>query len=200
MIQEPCDFIINTITLGDMGAGKTTLLRKLAENTIHKNEMTTIGVDFFTISSKVNDYKVKIHLWDAAGNNRYYNLIKEYFKNNSICYFVYDVTNKLSFEHIPLWINNYNQCALNNNTVFVLVANKIDRQKRIITTEQGKKMASNFNMLYIETSSKNVIGFDRIISEPVSKLFELYHRKILIPSNTNGFKYHKEEKKCCLVQ
>ncbi len=68
------------------------------------NEISTIGVDFFNLCANVNKNLFRNHLWETGGNERYLHLIKVYFKNNAICYVVYDVCNYNSFLSIEKWI------------------------------------------------------------------------------------------------
>lgn len=200
------DYCIRVIIIGDTGVGKTSILRKLSDNNYVINETPTIGVDFFTIKTIINKEKIKLHVWDTAGHERYHSLIKSYFRNNAICYIVFDVTNIVSFRSIPMWIDTFNNNTSNTNTIIVILANKIDcKSKRKITYEQGKELAESYGALYIEVSSKASVGLDKMILEPTSKLLDLYKRNLVVASDINGLKANNENKvkktkTCCLVQ
>ena len=211
MSQNLVDYVVKTITIGNAGAGKTTLLRKITENQFSNNETPTIGVDFFSLIKHIKGSCVKMHIWDAAGHERYQNLVKTYFKNNAICYVIYDVCDKASFKSVPMWINAFKNNTSNTNAIIVILANKIDnKSKRVVTYEEGKILADVNDSLYIEISSRASINLDRIIVEPVTKLLDLYEKNLFQASDTSGLKVMKIENKkynkstkeniCCTIQ
>jgi small GTP-binding protein len=211
MSQKSIDYIVKTIVIGNAGVGKTTLLRKLTDTQFYYNDTPTIGVDFFTLNKYINGSHVRINIWDTAGHERYKSLVKTYFKNNAICYVVYDVCNKSSFKSVAMWINTFRNNTSNVNSIIVILANKIDdSSKRVVTCEEGKLLADMNDAIYIEISSKASINLDLIITEPITKLLNLYEKNLFQPSDASGFKVVKlenkkfydsnKEKICCIVQ
>lgn len=209
MNYNQVDYIVKAIMIGDTGVGKTTLMRKMTEKQFFYNNTPTIGVDFFTVTTKVNNSNVKINIWDTAGHERYKTLVKTYFKNNSICYVVYDVCNKSTFLSIPEWINTFKINSSNVHALIVILANKVDdKTKRVVTVEEGKAMAVKFNAIYVEISSMASLGLSKFVTEPLVQLLELYKQKQFVPSEINGFTLGrvenfvlvKKNKICCNIQ
>jgi small GTP-binding protein len=210
MSCDQVDYIIKTIIIGDTGVGKTTLMRKLTEKQFFYNNTPTIGVDFFTVKTKINNTDIKINIWDTAGHERYKTLVKSYFKNNSICYVVYDVCNKSTFMSVPYWINTFKTNSSNTHALIVILANKVDNKtKRVVGVEEGLALAKKFNAQYIEISSLASVGLNKIIIEPVTQLLELYKQKQFTSGESSGFKLgqmeslilnKKKNKLCCNVQ
>lgn len=203
------DFLVKSIMLGDSGVGKTTLSKKMTNNLINYSETSTVGIDFYAINTCINKNKVKLQIWDTAGNERFHHLVKFYFKNNAICYVVFDVCSEITFNNISMWINEYKKNSPNKKSIIVLVANKIDcLNKRIITSSLGKELADAHNALYIEVSSKASVGIEQLIMEPLERVFKLYNDKIILSSDTSGIRNIKDEHKqlepitvmCCSVQ
>jgi small GTP-binding protein len=65
--------------------------------------MPTLGAGFKTKEVEYteddgNKGKMKLNLWDTAGQEKFDALTKLYFKNAEAAIIVYDVTNELSFE------------------------------------------------------------------------------------------------------
>ena len=65
--------------------------------------MPTLGAGFKTkeVTYTEDDNtsgKMKLNLWDTAGQEKFDALTKLYFKNAEAAIIVYDVTNELSFE------------------------------------------------------------------------------------------------------
>ena len=65
--------------------------------------MPTLGAGFKTkevtyIEDNGQEGKMKLNLWDTAGQEKFDALTKLYFKNAEAAIIVYDVTNEVSFE------------------------------------------------------------------------------------------------------
>jgi Ras-related protein Rab-18 len=211
MSHNSLDYVVKTIIIGNTSVGKSTLLRKLTENIFSRDETPTVGVDFYTLNINIKKSYVKVHMWDTAGHERYKNLVKTYFKNNAICYVVYDVCNQASFKSVQMWINTFKNNTSNTNAIIVVLANKIDnKSKRIITFGEGKSLADGNNALYFEVSAKTSINLNKIIVEPVTILLNSYEKNVFPALDVNGLKdmkiEHKKycnvnkEKTCCIIQ
>ena len=54
-----------------------------------------------------NNKKIKLEIWDTAGQEKFRSLAKAYYRNIDVGILVYDVTNKTSFEEIKnYWIKD----------------------------------------------------------------------------------------------
>lgn len=166
---------IKVILVGDSGVGKSSILKTFIEgvNINLGNTFTpTIGLDFASKTVEYNSKKLKMLIWDSAGQERFQSLIKSYYRNIDCVVFVYDVSNKESFENIEYWIKEFDSCNNNNDVIKVLVGNKIDLQpysedsvyafcrKRIITKDMGIEYAASKNISFFETSSRFNLGID----------------------------------------
>ena len=65
--------------------------------------MPTLGAGFKTKEVDIIDKnnkagRIKLNLWDTAGQEKFDALTKLYFKNAEAAIIVYDVTNEVSFE------------------------------------------------------------------------------------------------------
>lgn len=201
------DIIIKTILIGDAGVGKTSLAKKLTNVGIKNDEISTIGVDFFNLDAIINKKKIRMHIWDTAGNEKFIHLVKSYFRNNAICYIVYDVCNYNSFVSVQKWINTFRNNSYNPHTLIVILANKTDNiVRRKVSVEEGRKLAEKNNAMYFEVSSKTSVGIDNFKNESLIRLLELYKNNYIISSDNTGLKYLNLEKnnnsvkKCCIVQ
>lgn len=66
--------------------------------------MSTIGVDFKIKTLQVEDKRVRMQIWDTAGQCRFRNIVKTYFQGASGILFVYSVSDRESFDCIEQWI------------------------------------------------------------------------------------------------
>jgi Ras-related protein Rab-8A len=61
------DMLLKVIIVGDSGVGKTNLLTYFCEGLFKENYVATIGVDFKIKMLQVEDKKIKMQIWDTAG-------------------------------------------------------------------------------------------------------------------------------------
>jgi len=152
IMSKICDITFKILMIGDSNVGKSSILLKYTHDDFNNEHLTTIGLDFHVKYLKLNDKNIKLQLWDTAGQERFRSIITSYFRDAQGILVVYDVTNKISFENVENWIKDINDNCKNNNNIF-LVANKIDLN-RIISEEEGNKLAQKYNLLYYECSAK----------------------------------------------
>jgi small GTP-binding protein len=59
--------MFKAIVIGDNGVGKTNLILRFSNNNFNSNYVAIIGVIFKTKTAPVGDKKVRLQLWDMAG-------------------------------------------------------------------------------------------------------------------------------------
>ena len=83
-----------------------------------------------------------------------------YIREAQIILFIYDVSDRESFDSIPKWIQDVLDVK-NTEPVLVLIGNKIDLEKeRKVTYEEGKRFAEQNNFIFQEVSAKTGKNFD----------------------------------------
>lgn len=135
----------------------------------------TVGVDFFARLIEVEDgTRIKLQLWDTAGQERFRSITKSYYRNSVGALLVYDICNKASFDHIPIWMNEAKRHIEPHKPAFVLVGCKMDLASfsgcRAVELEEAKAFAKLHNIPHLETSAKNGANVEeafRAITEQV---------------------------------
>jgi len=138
--------------------GKTSLLNRFCDNNFKEKYLNTIGVDFKIISLNYKGNNIKLHLWDTAGQERFKSIAVNYYRNVLGFYYVFDVSNRESFQALDKWIslaNTHNKTSIVN----MLVANKIDLERKV-SREEALQFAQKNNLIYYETSAKNSENVD----------------------------------------
>jgi small GTP-binding protein len=147
--------VIKVTVCGDEGVGKTSLTRRFAHGTFNINEAGTIGVSFEVRHLSGTHYKLQI--WDTSGHPRFRSVIKSYFLGCAVILFVYDVSNRDSFEAIEhTWIKEANWTLANNNNqryeragdprvLAFLVGTKTDLVAKV-TQDEAREYAAARNM------------------------------------------------------
>lgn len=85
------DLSFKVIVIGDSGVGKSCLTLRATKNTFENNYNATVGFEFFTFNSKVEDKVVKLQVWDTCGQEIYRSLITNFYRNSSLAILVYSI-------------------------------------------------------------------------------------------------------------
>ncbi len=155
------DMQIKLLMIGDSGVGKTCLLLRYANDSFSPTFITTIGIDFKIKNIEIDNKRVKLQIWDTAGQERFRTITTSYFRGAQGIVLVYDVTDRRSFESIRNWISQIQQHA-DVHVNKILVGNKCDMlDEKVVSTEEGKKLAEEFNMEFWEASAKNDVNVEQ---------------------------------------
>ncbi|XP_072898819.1 RAB33B, member RAS oncogene family a [Hemitrygon akajei] len=160
----PRSRIYKIIVIGDSGVGKTCLTYRFCAGKFPDKTEATIGVDFREKTVEIDGEKIKIQLWDTAGQERFRkSMVQHYYRNVHAVVFVYDVTNPVSFQSLPAWIEECKQHSLGGEIPRILVGNKCDlKDSTKIKTDLAQKFADTQNMPLFETSAKNPNDNDHV--------------------------------------
>ncbi|XP_072112316.1 RAB33B, member RAS oncogene family a isoform X1 [Mobula birostris] len=160
----PRSRIYKIIVIGDSGVGKTCLTYRFCAGRFPDKTEATIGVDFREKTVEIDGEKIKIQLWDTAGQERFRkSMVQHYYRNVHAVVFVYDVTNPVSFQSLPAWIEECKQHSLGGEIPRILVGNKCDlKDSTKIKTDLAQKFADTQNMPLFETSAKNPNDNDHV--------------------------------------
>lgn len=147
------DFSCKIVLVGECSVGKTALTQRLVYDMYQKRMDATIGVDYSTKIFKMNDTsRVKLQMWDTAGQENFISLIRTYYKDVAGAIIVYDVCDRRTFDRVKFW---YSELKKNSGEDYpiLIVGNKIDRL-RVVNDYEGQKLAKELNCLYSEISVK----------------------------------------------
>ena len=162
------------IVVGDQNTGKSCILNRFANEIFEENYQATIGLDFLNKIVNINGQKVHLVLYDTAGQEKFRSLIPMYIREAQIILLIYDITSKDSFESIPKWFSDILNVK-NDEAIFALVGNKIDlNDKRVVSFEEGKKLANEKNIIFEEVSAKDGQNFNELFT---NKLFNELYKK-----------------------
>jgi Ras-related protein Rab-8A len=65
--KDDSDVIVKIVIIGDSGVGKTNILLRFCDNDFKISYSGTIGVDFKIKVINIEGYKIKLQIWDTAG-------------------------------------------------------------------------------------------------------------------------------------
>ena len=181
--------LLSLLTIGNQEVGKTAILSQFIDNIFIQNTVRTTGQEFKvverTIKIEGKDVKQKVKIWDSSGQERFRDIVVSSAKNTNGIFLIYDVTSQKTFDDLQGWIESIEKAKDLKTFPFIIMANKIDlKDKRVITQEQGKKIAASYNIPYFETSAKTGEGLyealDYLITAATKSVMGLPNDNIII--------------------
>ena len=147
---------------------------------------------------KRNKKEYKVNLWDTIGQERYRALTKIFVKDSNIVIFVYDITNRETFESLPYW-KKIIEDILGKDLTLGVVGNKIDLfLNEKVKENEGEEYAESIGAKFLLTSAKiNPNQFSKFIEE----MLDIYLRKNKIGNINDSINISSslpsKNKKCC---
>jgi small GTP-binding protein len=189
------DCVYKVLLLGDSTVGRTCFLMRYTDNTYQEIHMSTIGIDNKFKDVELEDgKKVKIQIWDTAGQDRFRSITRNYYKGANGIVLIFDVTNKKSYENVKNWVKQIKE-EVSSRVTIILVANKIDDvNHRIVTKEEGEKIANECGLMFFECSAKTGENIEHAFNELVKKTVENYSK---VGQGGEKLKKKKNSKKGC---
>lgn len=172
---------IKIIVVGDGTVGKSSLSQRFSKGSFTSEYKKTLGVDFLTKRKEINNKEVEFLIWDTAGQEYYDSITKRYYKGANAAIIVFSVENKESFESISRWKEKISsECG---RIPIVLVMNKIDLDKPVISVEEANKAAKYLNLVMFQSSVKENLNiqqiFDYLAIEAIKNINESQEREKL---------------------
>lgn len=189
------------VIIGDSCVGKSALLTRLKKGGYQDNFITTLSEDLHTqlfdirgdnnncihnynginrvctssscdsLISNRNKQKMQLNIHDTGGQDRALDLIPLFYRGANAFIIVYDVASIESFAAVKLWANRITKHA-GTNVVKLLVGNKCDSLSRVVSEDEGRKMADSIDAGFIETSAKQNLNVQDIFTSVSDHLVE----------------------------
>ena len=208
--KNKIEYLFKILVVGDIGTGKTSIIKRLVYNIFSEYYKSTVGVDFaLKVINLKNNIVVSLQLWDIAGQERFGNMTRIYYKEALGAFVVFDISRINSFESVLKWKNDIdNKITIgedNKSIPIILLANKCDlpnkehiksKQELDIFCEENKFVGWEF------VSAKDNINIDKSTFFLVKKILELTNNNLgIINDNddiiTNFAKKKKQKNNCC---
>ena len=98
------NYLFKLIVLGKESVGKTCLVDAWCGRPFRSFFDSTVGVDFDAKSIYTDGLRIKNHIWDITGQQKFATIISAYYGKCAGVFILFDVTNKQSFFNIDYWI------------------------------------------------------------------------------------------------
>ena len=194
------EYLYKVLVVGDIGTGKTSIIKRFVHNIFSMHYKSTIGVDFaLKVINWDNKTVVRLQLWDIAGQERFGNMTRVYYKEAVGAFVVFDVTRVNTFEAVQKWKSDIDAKVTlppdERPIPVVLLANKCDlaRDGFARNTAQMDKYCEEHGFAgWFETSAKDNVGIDTAAKFLVAQILANDNERPNKPDagkeNANGFK------------
>lgn len=176
------ELLYKILMVGDIGSGKTSFIKRYVNNIYTDKYKSTIGVDFALKQLHWDDSTmVRLQLWDIAGQERFGNMTRVYYKESVGGFIVFDITRPTTFENVIKWKEDLDKKVVlfDKPIPVVLIANKIDLDSNDEwTSDEVNVKLDNFcrenNFVgWFKTSAKDNIGIEEAVKTLVKNIISL---------------------------
>ena len=166
------EFVFKIVILGNAAVGKTSLINQFIDGSFEEDYKPTLGANIIRKDVNLENTKVRLIMWDLAGQEKYRVVRSLYFQGCVGALLCFDLTRFLTFDSISTkWLKDFQKYVKKQGS-YVLIGNKNDlKDQRTIPKEKGEELAKRINASYIETSAKE--------GENIEEAFTLLVEQIL---------------------
>jgi len=164
---EKKEHLYKILVIGELGTGKTSIIKRYVHQFFSQHYRATIGVDFaLKVLNWDADTIVRLQLWDIAGQERFGNMTRVYYKEAVGAFIVFDLTRASTYDAVTKWKNDLDlkvQLPDGRPVPCVLLANKCDQPKEGLmnNTAQIDEFCKERGFIgWFETSAKENINID----------------------------------------
>ena len=174
--KQKCDLTLNIGLIGNSYVGKTTISKCYQDNKPcikENNYIATVSLDCFKRIVNKNGKRIYIKIWDTAGLEKFNSVTSGYLRGLHACFIVFDVTDRYSFENLNEWIQLYCNFNQNPEKVLFLLGNKIDKNNRTVSFEEGNNFAKEKDIPYFETSAMTMKNINEAFDKMINYILEV---------------------------
>ncbi|MHA1268318.1 MAG: Rab family GTPase [Candidatus Helarchaeota archaeon] len=144
------------IIVGSYMVGKTAILNSFVHHKFVHDYKSTMGVNIMAKEYLFDERDIELTfiIWDVGGQNMFQNMARRFYNKAEAAFIVYDITRRNTFSAIKEW---YSKVIVNvgYKIPIILIGNKIDLyDQREVETSEGKKLADELKIEFLETSAK----------------------------------------------
>jgi small GTP-binding protein len=161
---------IKVALIGDSSIGKTSIINRYCKNIFDQSIGSTLGANYSQKIIEKDGKKIRLDLWDTAGQEKYRAIGRHFYRESFIVCLVYDITNKKSFENIKsIWYPELMEHG-EKLKIISLIGNKNDKYLEEDVDEKSlKEFADEIQAVYKKTSALDNTGIEYLFDELISK-------------------------------
>lgn len=173
------EHLYKVLVIGELGTGKTSFIKRYVHQFFSQNYRATIGVDFaLKVLNWDQNSIIRLQLWDIAGQERFGNMTRVYYKEALGAFIVFDVTRSATFDAVVKWkqdLDSKVQLPNGEPIPCILLANKCDQPKSGAAnnpTKMDEFVKEHGFTAWFETSAKENIHIDLAARALVNRIIQ----------------------------
>ncbi|XP_053119039.1 ras-related protein Rab-2B isoform X2 [Hemicordylus capensis] len=164
-------YLFKYVIIGDTGVGKSCLLLQFTDKRFTAIHDLTIGVEFGARMINIDNNKIKLQIWDTAGQESFRSITRSYYRGAAGALLVYDITRRETFNHLTSWLEDARQHS-SSHMVIMLIGNKSDLEnRRAVMREEGEAFAQEYGLIFMETSAKTASNVEEAFLYTAKAIF-----------------------------
>ena len=214
---EKYHYLFKFVVVGNSGVGKSCIVLNFSEQNPRNHHQITIATEFGSRTIEVNNKKVRIQIWDTAGQENFRCITRSYYRSAVVALIVFDLTSARSFDQLEEWFDELKQNSA-SDIILGLIGNKVDLvDERVVNAEEAKKIAAAHGAVYAETSAFDLHSLEEVFFGMAKRILKDIDSKKIKVAESNGAiitgalceddykfgsklsrpKQQKAKKKCC---
>ena len=192
--------------IGDSGVGKSSIIGRYISGIFRGDTLTTSGANYSQKIYQRKNQKVRLNIWDTAGQEKFRSLGRNFYKDAYIICIIYDITNKQSFKNVQeIWYPEIEKHG-EKYKILAIVGNKCDLyEDEEVEENEANSFSDKIGAKFFLVSAKN----GDAIEDMFKKLADLYlnpdfkdklsesKRTESIKLDRDKFKNHHKNNGCC---
>jgi len=170
------DFSFRIVLVGDPAVGKTSILNRFVDNTFVPDSISTNGAPMKSRVIFCGKKSVRLFIVDTCGQELFRTVSRSIYHNADAVLVVYDQTNEKSFSNVQFWLREVDSYSNNPKCIKVIVGNKSDIPKIVVSEETAKNFASGLGLPFIDTSAKEDVNVDALFAAAVQAVGNKIHQ------------------------
>mmetsp|Transcript_7334 Transcript_7334/g.10903 ORF Transcript_7334/g.10903 Transcript_7334/m.10903 type:complete len:211 (+) Transcript_7334:165-797(+) len=153
------------ILLGDSAVGKSKLVERYLMDDYNPRQLSTYALTLYRKEISIGDDKSisTVDFWDTAGQETFNRMHPSYYYRAHCCILVFDVTRKITYQHLSDWYKELREYC--PSIPCVLVANKIDVDYNV--TRKNFKFAAKNNLPFFFVSAADGTNVVKVFQSAV---------------------------------
>jgi len=190
------------VVIGEGGCGKTSLTSRLVNSSFDPTYQTTIGVEFESKTIQVANKRIKLHIWDTAGQEMFRTITRSYYRSAVGALLVFDLTRRKTYNSLDYWLAEIDQNSSIKREHVILIGNKQDLEhRRQVSTEEAIEYCRVRGLnSYLETSAKTGHLIKNAFNKLSQDIYQVYNDDYFkntpeVPGIVNLTAHHNAQRK-----
>jgi len=168
------DLTFKLIVVGNPNSGKSLLSLRGKTGKLEDSYDTTVGFDFDSFFSKIDNQLIRLQIWETCGQEGYRSLVQNFYRGTAIAIIVYSINDIKSFNDIGTWAKQIRAYSNPDCQMILIGTNDIENERQI-SEEEGKKCSEDLGFVYFSEISPKTFNCKEIYIKAIKLCYIKYN-------------------------